>query len=121
MARIDLEKLAKEYGAGNLRFIIPMRETHSLHQFGMPLGYTSSSDPEVPTECRVCEVRYRMADGYKITLKAVCNEEVSTFYGSESYYQMDLESMIRRDPDEYRIYVLVDDDDKYERLYFDKD
>lgn len=119
--RPDLEKLAKEYGAKNLRFFIPVQISVSLHRMGLPVAMTSDSDEEIVTECEVNEERYKMADGYKI-----CLQPINAFpYGendirvlcNRTFYQSDLENIMKRD-DEYRVYVLVDEDNKYERIRF---
>lgn len=116
--RFQLDKIAQEYGVNNLRFFIPMRQVHGTPFAG--IGFTSSNDPEILTECVIDEHRYKVADGYKIMLKAAKNEDPSVFYGSESYYQMDFESLMRRSPEDFRVYVLVDEDNKYQRLNYSR-
>lgn len=119
---ISIEHLAAEYGLINLRFFIPMRQVHSLHALGLPLGITDSSDDEVMQECVADERRYKVEDGYKIELRAINGGNANelgldeAYYGSKTFYQMDLGSLINRNPDIFRIYVLVDDDDKYVRV-----
>lgn len=117
--RPDLEKIAAEYGVRNLRFFIPIRPSMSLAGFGLPIGMTSSSDPEYIVECEVEEERYKVADGYKIQLRPVNRGDGEPYYfADERFYQSDLENLMRRHPDEYRVFVLVDEDDKYERIRF---
>lgn len=119
---ISIEALAAEYGLKNLRFFIPMRPIHNLHALGLPIGFTDSNDETVMMECVADERRYKVEDGYKIELRAVGSKEwVSNlddgpYYGSETFYQMDLASLINRNPSEFRIYCLVDEDDKYVRI-----
>jgi hypothetical protein len=113
--RYDLEKIAEEYGINNLRFFIPMRRVQSLHGLGLPIGIIDSSTPEVMQECIVDERRYKVADGYKIELHAV-NSTEENYFGSKTYYQTDLESMLREERNDIRLFVLVDADDKYERI-----
>lgn len=113
--RYDLEKIAEEYGINNLRFFIPMRRIQSLHMLGLPIGMIDSSTPEVMQECVVDEHRYKVADGYKIELRAV-NSTEENYFGSKTFYQSDLESMLREERNDIRVFVLVDADDKYERI-----
>lgn len=117
-----LEHLAAEYGAINLRFFVPMQVTESLHMMGLPCGMTNGDSPYVEVECEVDESRYKMADGYKIALKPVVQEliEGRFYFAGRDYYQMDFINMIERDPDEFRIYVLVDEDNKYQRLNYSR-
>lgn len=113
--RPDLPKLVEEYGASNLRFFIPMHRIQGI--FGLPgIGFTSSSDPEVVQECVIDERRYKPEEGYKIELKAIADEDPNNYYGHKSFYVMDFESLMMRAPDDYRIYVLVDADNKYQRI-----
>lgn len=120
--RINIELLAADYGLKNLRFFIPMRPVHSLHALGLPIGFEDSNDEEVMQECVADERRYKVDDGYKIELRAInggAAEELDqdeTYYGSKTFYQMDLASLINRHPDIFRIYALVDEDNKYERV-----
>lgn len=119
---ISIEHLAAEYGLINLRFFIPMRPIHNLHALGLPIGFEDSNDEEVMQECVADERRYKVEDGYKIELHAInggAAEELDqneTYYGSKTFYQMDLGSLINRHPDIFRIYVLVDEDNKYVRI-----
>lgn len=119
---ISIEALAAEYGLNNLRFFVPMPPIHSLHALGLPIGFTDSNDEEVMQECIADERRYKVEEGYKIELRAVNGgraeelEEGETYYGSKTFYQMDFGSLINRHPDIFRIYVLVDEDNKYVRI-----
>lgn len=45
--RLNLKKIAAEYGVQNLRFFIPIRPSMSLAGFGLPIGMSCDSDPEV--------------------------------------------------------------------------
>jgi len=111
---MNIKKLVAEYGAINLRIFIPMQRIHLLHGlFGIPMGFTSSNDPWDIVECVIDESRYKVSDGYKITFKALDES-----YGSDHYYQMDFDNMFRKDRNhgDYRVYILVDEDNKYELI-----
>ena len=109
--------LANEYGIDKLRFFIPMRQVHGLSGFGIAgLGITTSSDPMVRTECRIDERRHKLFDAHKLELRAVNDQDPDNYYGSESFYQIDLKSLMRENPDDYQVYALVDDDPTYLRV-----
>lgn len=97
---MDLQYFAAEYGAANLRFFIPLSR---LEYAGIIPGiaFRTNGQPQDTVECVVDESRYTVADGYKITLKAV-----DPMYGKEHYYQSDLESILRDNPFTHRAYVL---------------
>lgn len=100
---MDLRELSMEYGVRNLRFFAPMSK---LQYAGVIPGiaFRTSNSPEEIVECVISESRYKVLDGYKITLRAVNPE-----YGQEHYYQSDLESIIRNNPDRIRVYVITID------------
>lgn len=50
----------------------------------------SSNSREKWVECYIDESRYKVADGYKVTLKAIDER-----YGSESFYQCDFISLLK--------------------------
>lgn len=81
-----IKHMAEKHSVENLRFIIPLSPLRGF----LGMAYRSSNDSEFLFECSVDESRYRVKDGYKITLKAT-----DPHYGSETFYQSDLESMIR--------------------------
>ena len=74
-------------GVPNLRFIVPMSR---LRGGFLGITYRLSSDPLYLTECTVDESRYKIEQGYKITLRSK-----DPLFGSETFYQSDLESMIK--------------------------
>ena len=112
---MDIKKLVEEYGANNLRIFMPMQRIMGIPALG--IGFTSSNDPFETVECRIDEGRYKVQDGYKITFHAVNDEDPNNYYGSKSFYQSDFNTIVkRRDDEDYRFYVLVDEDDKYERI-----
>lgn len=99
---MTLVELAMEYGVRNLRFFAPMSK---LQYSGIIPGiaFRTSNTPEDIVECVINESRYKVLDGYKITLRAVNPE-----YGQDHYYQSDLESILRTRPD-YKVYVVTID------------
>ncbi len=111
---MKIADIVAEYGAKNLRIFVPMQRIHGL--VGFPIGFTDSSDPYVDTECMIDEERYKVSDGYKIMFRAVNDTDPNAYYGTKSYYQMDFNSMRRSCPEDFRIYILVDEDNKYERF-----
>lgn len=111
-----LEELAAKYGVANLRFFIPMQRIQGLAHLGLPIGIVSSDTPEERVECVVDERRYKVADGYKIELRAVADQDPDRYFGSKSYYQMDFTHLMERSPDDFQIYVLVDDPAIYRRI-----
>lgn len=52
--------------------------------------YTVSSDPEKWVECEIVEDRYKVEDGYKVTLQSI-----EDGYGREDYYQLDFEILLK--------------------------
>lgn len=97
---MKLSDLAKEYGAANLRFFIPMTR---LEMAGIIPGiaFKSSNSPVSTQECVVDEGRYKVDENYKITLRAI-----NPSYGIDSYYQSDLETLLSTQPNAFQAYVL---------------
>ena len=54
-------------------------------------AFTSSTTPERWVECEIVEDRYKVDDGYKVTLRAIENG-----FGQEHYYQSDFESLVEQ-------------------------
>lgn len=71
----------------NAHYFILMHPLHDV--FGL-ISYTCSNDPEKWVECEVIEDRYKVEDGYKITLRAL-----EDGYGSKTFYQCDFNSLIK--------------------------
>lgn len=113
---IGIQKIVETYGVANVRVFLPLRESHSLHGFGLPLAVSSSNSTEEIVECSIDEKRYPVADGYKITFKPVGDREDGRLFLPETFYQSDFNSLRRGLPEDFRIYVLVDEDAKYERF-----
>ena len=114
-----LKDMCAEYGVKNIRVFMPMQQAMSLAGFGLPIGMTSSDDPFVPNvECEIDESRYKIEDGYKATFKPVVQEldENHRYFANETFYQMDFSNIVQRRPGEYRFYVLVDEDNKYQQI-----
>ena len=82
-----VKDVVKQYGVENVFFIskvLPLRRV-------MFLSYTSSSDEPINMLCKIDETRYKVSDGYKITLKPMHEG-----FATEHYYQSDLESIIKQ-------------------------
>lgn len=84
--RIDIKKLVAEHGAENVMFISKVSPLRKV----MMISYTSSSDKEIDMLCRIDEERYKVKEGYKITLRPIYDG-----FAHEHYYQSDLESLIK--------------------------
>lgn len=113
---IGIQKIVATYGVANVRVFLPLRESHSLHGFGLPLAVSSNDSNEEIVECAINEERYKVADGYKITFTPVADREDGRLFLSETFYQSDFDSLRRGLPEDFRIYILVDEDAKYERF-----
>lgn len=74
-------------GIENTRFFVPM---HPLEGIRGLVTFTSSSTPEILVECRIDETRYKVKEGYKITLRAI-----NPAFGQDHYYTCDLLSLIK--------------------------
>jgi hypothetical protein len=113
---MDIKEIVETYGIKNVRVFTEMPVCQSLHKFGLPIGITDR-EKMVMTECQIVESRYKVAEGYKLTLQPVNPGDGEPLYaGSEHYYQCDFNNMRRRNPDAFKIYILVDEDGRYERL-----
>lgn len=86
-SRNDLRQKIEEIGKKDIRFIVPMRP---IQNYGF-IMITSSNDPLEMTECLIDETYYKIADNYKITLKAI-----DPRFGYDHYYLEDLASLISR-------------------------
>lgn len=111
LGRIDICELAKQRGAQALRFHIPVSPQQSLHRFGLPLAMVDRSAEQTIRPCVVDEERYRVADGYKIKLVPVDDSgERDPRFASETFYQMDLESIMERN-ENFRLEIVGLGDD----------
>lgn len=99
---MNLKELAAEYGVRNLRFFIPLSKLQYTG-FIPGIAFRTSGQPESIQECVVDESHYKVADGYKIKLRAL-----DTMFGGETYYQCDLEAILRQDKN-FRVFVLTID------------
>lgn len=70
-------------------YFISMHPLEGIPELG--LFYKSSNTLEKIVECEIVEDRYKIDDGYKVTLKALDEN-----YGFEHYYQSDFVSLIER-------------------------
>ena len=99
---MNLVDICKEYGVKNVRVFIPLSKVNPIPFIG-GIGFRSSNDPRVITECEIDERRYAVSDAYKVGLRAI-----DPAFGSESFYTSDFESLRQRNP-EYSVYVLTID------------
>lgn len=82
---MDLQTRILTAGIKNCLFLVPMKPLRIM--FGTT--FTSSSDEDVIVPCRISEERYRVAEGYKITLQSIYS-----LSASEHYYLSDLNKLI---------------------------
>lgn len=75
-------------GIENCFFILKFQPLNTV--FGL-IAYTSSGDPEIEMVAVIDEKRYKVSEGYKLTLKPILYPQ----FAKESYYFSDLEHMIR--------------------------
>jgi hypothetical protein len=68
------------------------------------IAFTSSSQPEEIVECEIVEHRYQVKDNYKVQFQAL-----DTMFGSQSFYIMDFEQIVRQAKTEVRVYALTSD------------
>lgn len=74
-------------GIENVRFFAQMGQIEMILPWGMACV---SGNKETWVECKIDERRYKIADGYKLTLKAL--DERFTY---QHYYQSDFEGLIK--------------------------
>lgn len=106
---MTLSELVEEYGVANLRVFMPMSR---LQYAGLIPGvaFRCGDSPMERVECRIDESRYQVRDRYKITLAGPAE------FGREHYYQSDLETILRENPDTHQVYVVSIDG--YQRIQF---
>ncbi len=113
MDKPDVAALVAQYGAGNIRFFITEDENQGF--FRNPFGGRQ--------EYVITERRYKVETGYKIGV-AMVNEYTSDvmpdwfkpIMNEKSYYICDLESILANPHGNVEMFVLVDDDNKYQRI-----
>ena len=93
--QLSLKTQILKHGIENCFFSVPMRPLRKLLCF----SYKSSSDDPIKVLAKISEEKYRIEDGYKITLKSIYPE-----FGQEHYYQLDLESLIEKGSVEMLVY-----------------
>jgi hypothetical protein len=87
---MKLKELIAKHGVESVLFFLPMSPIQTV--FGL-ISYTSSSDPQIKMLCSINEDRYKVKDGYKITLQSI--EQFPRIRGKEHFYISDLESIIK--------------------------
>ena len=113
MNKPDIVALVAEYGAANIRFFITEEENQGF--FRNPRGGRR--------EYVITERRYQVEKNYKIGLTLaepiksdVMPEWFESIMNEKSYYICDLESLLANPQSDVEMFVLVDADDKYQRL-----
>ena len=92
--------LVKKHGIDN---ILIMDSLRPLRTFLGLISYTSSNDDPVEVPCKIVEDRYKVADGYKVTIKPLYES-----FGTENYYQTDFNTLVERGS--IKVFVKVPDD-----------
>lgn len=95
-------------GIENVRFFVPMHPLEGIAEF---VTFTSSTTPEYLIECKIDETRYKVKEGYKITLKAI-----NPAFGWDHYYTCDLFSLIKSG----HIFIKTSDKDHVEAFEYEK-
>ncbi len=98
-----VEKLVDEYGPKNVRFFLPMSPLQFIDLIP-GLAFTSSSTARQVVECEIYEGRYKVSENYKIELLALNPQ-----FGKESWYISDLNTALRYEGSEIRVYILHGD------------
>ena len=83
---MTLKLAAEKYGVENLKFVIKLRPLRGFSWF----KYTTSRDKEQEVICEVFENRYKIEDGFKITLRSI-----DPRFGTKTYFIHDIEILIR--------------------------
>jgi hypothetical protein len=84
-----MRKLIKTILDNGIENVFFMAKTRPLNRV-LGISYTSSSDHEVNMLCKINTERYKIEEGYKITL-----EPIYEGFAKEDYYVSDLESIIQ--------------------------
>lgn len=83
----ELTKTILNNGVDKVFFLAKVRPLRKM----LFVSYTSSSDSEIEMLCKINTERYKVEDGYKITL-----EPIYESFAKEDYYVSDLEDIIER-------------------------
>jgi hypothetical protein len=84
---MDLKKTLQGKNLEDVLFMVEMLPIRSA----LFIKYRSSTDKPVLVPCKISEKKYRLSEGYKITLECLYKEQ----FGSEHFYISDLEGNIR--------------------------
>lgn len=107
---MGIREIVETYGVKNIRVFMGMKPSTNRFMMGAELPYNV-------VECEIVETRYKVSEGYKVALSPVEQPAHGDYrYVEEHFYQTDFDNLRRENPDDYRIYILVDEDGKYERL-----
>lgn len=93
----ELAKTILERGVANVEFTVPIRPLRTC----LIIAYTTSSDEPEPVRCRIVENRYKVEDNYKIEL--IPHDYPA--HPKESFYISDFASMLRDNPEDYKMHV----------------
>lgn len=83
----QLQRIINTYGIENIMFMVPIKPIRVIG----PISYKSSDDEEIKVPCKINEERYKIHEGYKITLESIYPQ-----FGKEHYYQHDLALLIEQ-------------------------
>jgi len=83
---LPIREIIGRYGVENIYFLLELKPLNNF----LGIKYTTSSDPDILSICRIDESRYKVSEGYKITVKPL-HPGIQTRH----FYQTDLESMIK--------------------------
>jgi hypothetical protein len=106
-----LKRIILMFGVNNVRFIVPCRP---LQDFGFVV-LTSSSDEPVMTMCEINEDRYKVEDGYKITVTPI---NPDSNMESHHFYQSDLSTLLN-DGVGFEMYVRYEEEGYLTRFDYD--
>lgn len=93
-------------GVENVRFFAKMGKIDYVFPFGVEIASSSNT---TWTECKIDERKYKVLDGYKITLISLDSE-----YSYEHYYESDFESLVQ----EGHIIIKNSESDHIEHIKF---
>jgi hypothetical protein len=83
-----IKEFVEKHGVENVIILNPMLP---IQDTGFGFGFTSSVDEAVVVPCTIDESRYKVSEGYKITLKSMYDN-----FGKEDLYQLDFDSLWRK-------------------------
>ena len=91
-------------GIENVRFFAQMEKIEAILPWGMAM---TSANNTTWVECKIDESRYKVEEGYKLTLVSL-----NKYYTYNHYYQSDFESLVK----EGCILIKVNDADRVKHI-----